>query len=304
MTPFLSLKTKGDYKMITAQLVKELRDRTGAGMLDCKKALEATNGDVSAAIDYLREKGIAKAEKKADRVAAEGLCNVVINGNDAVVFELNSETDFVSKNDQFLALLDQVGQALIGSTVTNTEEALALEVNGKSIDIILKEATATIGENITLRRVSRVTKSDAQGFGSYKHMGGRIVALTVLEKADEETAKDVSMHVAAQKPQYLNRDQVDQETLDHERHVLTQQALAEGKPANIVEKMIEGRLNKFLKDITLVDQPFVKDPDQTVAQYLTSKNNQVLSFVRLEVGEGIEKKQEDFAAEVMSQVRK
>ncbi len=304
MTPFLSLKTKGDYKMITAQLVKELRDRTGAGMLDCKKALEATNGDVSAAIDYLREKGIAKAEKKADRVAAEGLCNVVINGNDAVVFELNSETDFVSKNDQFLALLDQVGQALIGSTVTNTEEALALEVNGKSIDIILKEATATIGENITLRRVSRVTKSDAQGFGSYKHMGGRIVALTVLEKADEETAKDVSMHVAAQKPQYLNRDQVDQETLDHERHVLTQQALAEGKPANIVEKMIEGRLNKFLKDITLVDQPFVKDPDQTVAQYLSSKNNQVLSFVRLEVGEGIEKKQEDFAAEVMSQVRK
>jgi len=304
MTPFLSFNIKGDYKMITAQLVKELRDRTGAGMLDCKKALEATNGDVSAAIDYLREKGIAKAEKKADRVAAEGLCNVVINGNDAVVFELNSETDFVSKNDQFLALLDQVGQALIGSTVTNTEEALALDINGKTVDIVLKEATATIGENITLRRVSRVTKSDAQGFGSYKHMGGRIVSLTVLEKADEETAKDVSMHVAAQKPQYLNRDQVDQQTLDHERHVLTQQALAEGKPANIVEKMIEGRLNKFLKDITLVDQPFVKDPDQTVAQYLTSKNNQVLSFVRLEVGEGIEKKQEDFAAEVMSQVRK
>jgi len=290
--------------MITAQLVKELRDRTGAGMLDCKKALEATNGDVSAAVDYLREKGIAKAEKKSDRIAAEGLCNVVIKDNEAVIYELNSETDFVSKNEQFLSLLDQVGNALMNSSVANTEAALALEVDGKSVAILLKEATATIGENMTLRRVSRVTKTSEQQFGFYKHMGGRIVALSVLEKADEETAKDISMHVAAQKPQFLDRHHVDAETLEHERHILTQQALAEGKPANIVEKMIEGRLNKFLKDITLVDQPFVKDPDQTVAQYLTSKNNQVLSFVRLEVGEGIEKKQEDFAAEVMSQVRK
>jgi elongation factor Ts len=290
--------------MITAQLVKELRDRTGAGMLDCKKALEATEGDVSAAVDYLREKGIAKAEKKSDRIAAEGLCNVVIKDNEAVIYELNSETDFVSKNEQFLSLLDQVGNALMNSSVANTEAALALEVDGKSVAILLKEATATIGENMTLRRVSRVTKTSEQQFGSYKHMGGRIVALSVLEKADEETAKDISMHVAAQKPQFLDRHHVDAETLEHERHILTQQALAEGKPANIVEKMIEGRLNKFLKDITLVDQPFVKDPDQTVAQYLTSKNNQVLSFVRLEVGEGIEKKQEDFAAEVMSQVRK
>lgn len=289
--------------MITAQLVKELRDRTGAGMLDCKKALEATNGDVSAAVDYLREKGIAKAEKKADRIAAEGLCNVVISENEAVVFELNSETDFVSKNEQFLSLLNKVGQTIISSNASKTEEALLLNVNGQTLDILLKEATATIGENITLRRVSRVTKLDAQGFGAYKHMGGRIVALTLLEKADEETAKDISMHVAAQKPQYLNRNHVDTETLEHERHILTQQALAEGKPANIVEKMIEGRLNKFLKDITLVDQPFVKDPDQTVTQYLASKNNQVLSFVRLEVGEGIEKKQEDFATEVMNQVR-
>lgn len=290
--------------MITAQLVKELRDRTGAGMLDCKKALEATEGDVSAAVDYLREKGIAKAEKKSDRIAAEGLCNVVIKDNEAVIYELNSETDFVSKNEQFLSLLDQVGNALMNSSVANTEAALALEVDGKSVAILLKEATATIGENMTLRRVSRVTKTSEQQFGFYKHMGGRIVALSVLEKADEETAKDISMHVAAQKPQFLDRHHVDAETLEHERHILTQQALAEGKPANIVEKMIEGRLNKFLKDITLVDQPFVKDPDQTVAQYLTSKNNQVLSFVRLEVGEGIEKKQEDFAAEVMSQVRK
>lgn len=290
--------------MITAQLVKELRDKTGAGMLDCKKALEATEGDVAAAVDYLREKGIAKAAKKADRIAAEGLCNVVISRNEAIVFELNSETDFVSKNDQFLNLLDQVGEALINSQVTNTEEALALATNGKTIEVLLKEATATIGENITLRRVSRVVKNDTQGFGSYKHMGGRIVALVVLDQKDDDTAKDISMHVAAQKPQYLDRNQVDAETLEHERHVLTQQALAEGKPANIVEKMIVGRLNKFLKEITLVDQPFVKDPDQTVSQYVSSKQNKVVSFLRLEVGEGIEKKQEDFAAEVMSQVRK
>lgn len=290
--------------MITAQLVKELRDKTGAGMLDCKKALEATEGDVAAAVDYLREKGIAKAAKKADRIAAEGLCNVVISRNEAIVFELNSETDFVSKNDQFLNLLDQVGEALINSKVTNTEEALALATNGKTIEVLLKEATATIGENITLRRVSRVVKNDAQGFGSYKHMGGRIVALVVLDQKDDDTAKDISMHVAAQKPQYLDRNQVDAETLEHERHVLTQQALSEGKPANIVEKMIVGRLNKFLKEITLVDQPFVKDPDQTVSQYVSSKQNKVVSFLRLEVGEGIEKKQEDFAAEVMSQVRK
>jgi elongation factor Ts len=290
--------------MITAQLVKELRDKTGAGMLDCKRALEATEGDVAAAVDYLREKGIAKAAKKADRIAAEGLCNVVVSKNEAIVFELNSETDFVSKNDQFLSLLDQVGEALINSQVTNTEEALALATNGKTIEVLLKEATATIGENITLRRVSRVVKNDAQGFGSYKHMGGRIVALVVLDQKDDDTAKDISMHVAAQKPQYLDRNQVDAETLEHERYVLTQQALAEGKPANIVEKMIEGRLNKFLKEITLVDQPFVKDPDQTVSQYVSSKQNKVVSFLRLEVGEGIEKKQEDFAAEVMSQVRK
>jgi elongation factor Ts len=290
--------------MITAQLVKELRDKTGAGMLDCKRALEATEGDVAAAVDYLREKGIAKAAKKADRIAAEGLCNVVVSKNEAIVFELNSETDFVSKNDQFLSLLDQVGEALINSQVTNTEEALALATNGKTIEVLLKEATATIGENITLRRVSRVVKNDAQGFGSYKHMGGRIVALVVLDQKDDDTAKDISMHVAAQKPQYLDRNQVDAETLEHERHVLTQQALSEGKPANIVEKMIVGRLNKFLKEITLVDQPFVKDPDQTVSQYVSSKQNKVVSFLRLEVGEGIEKKQEDFAAEVMSQVRK
>lgn len=283
---------------ITAQMVKELRERTGAGMLDCKKALEENNGDLEKAIDYLREKGIAKAAKKAGRVAAEGLCNVVVKDNQAVIYEVNSETDFVAKNKQFLDLIDVIGEALIESEVTNTEEALALLVNGKTIEVLLADATATIGEKISLRRVSRVQKTNEQGFGAYKHMGGRIAVLAVVAKDDAEVGKDIAMHVAAQKPLYLDRTQVNQETLDHEKHVLTQQALLEGKPENIVEKMVIGRLNKYLQDICLVDQGFVKDPDQKVSAYLKSNNNQVLSFIRLEVGEGIEKKEEDFAAEV------
>ena len=283
---------------ITALMVKELRERTGAGMLDCKNALEHTNGNMEKAIDYLREKGIAKAAKKAGRIAAEGLCNVIVSGNEAVIFELNSETDFVAKNKQFLELLDTVATALITSSVQTTEEALTLTVNGKTIEVLLADATATIGEKISLRRVTRVVKQDAQGFGAYKHMGGRIAVLAVVSKDDQEVAKDIAMHVAAQKPLYLDRSQVNQETLEHERHVLTQQALAEGKPANIVDKMVIGRLNKYLQDICLVDQGFVKDPDQKVSDYLKSHQNQVLSFIRLEVGEGIEKKEEDFAAEV------
>lgn len=283
---------------VTAQMVKELRERTGAGMLDCKKALEENNGDIDKAIDYLREKGIAKAAKKAGRIAAEGLCNVVIKDNEAIIYELNSETDFVAKNKQFLDLIDMIGEALIESNVSNTEEALALIVNGKSVELLLADATATIGEKIQLRRVTRVQKTNEQGFGAYKHMGGRIAVLAVLAKDDQEVGKDIAMHVAAQKPLYLDRTQVNQETLDHEKHVLTQQALLEGKPENIVEKMVIGRLNKYLQDICLVDQGFVKDPDQKVSAYLKSNNNQVLSFVRLEVGEGIEKKEEDFAAEV------
>jgi elongation factor Ts len=289
---------------VTAQMVKELRQRTGAGMLDCKKALEKNDGDIEKSIDFLREKGMASAAKKAGRIAAEGLCNVVLEGNEAVIYELNSETDFVSKNKQFLDLIDTIGAVLIASNAKNTEEALAVESNGTTVETLLIDATATIGEKLSLRRVSRVVKEDAQEFGAYKHMGGRIAVLAVLENQDEEVSKDMAMHIAAQNPRYLNRTQVDQETLEHEKHILTQQALLEGKPANIVEKMVIGRLNKFLKDICLVDQPFVKDPDQTVAQYLKAHKNNVLSFIRLEVGEGIEKKEEDFAAEVAAQIRK
>ena len=283
---------------ITAKLVKELRDITGAGMMDCKKALQETNGDVSAAVDYLRERGIAQAAKKAGRIAAEGLANVVVEGNKAVVFELNSETDFVAKNKDFLALLDQVGNLILNSNATNAEEALALDVEGITLETLLANATAKIGEKITLRRVTVIVKEDGQGFGNYSHMGGKIVALTVVAKDNEEVAKDVAMHVAASNPKFLNRDSVDADVLEHEKQVLTNQALQEGKPANIVEKMIVGRLNKFLQDICLVDQPFVKDGDITVKQYLKNNDNDVISFVRIEVGEGIEKREEDFAAEV------
>lgn len=283
---------------VTAKMVKELRDKTGAGMLDCKKALVETDGNIENAIDYLREKGIMKAQKKSGRVAAEGLCNIVVEGNEAVIYELNSETDFVAKNEKFLNLLDQVGQAIIKSDATDTESALKADANGKTVSDLLVEATATIGEKISLRRVSRVTKTDDQGFGSYLHQGGRIATLTVVGNDDAEVAKNVAMHVAANNPKYLDRNQVDAETLEHEKHVLTQQALQEGKPANIVEKMVIGRLNKFLKEVCLVDQPYVKDPDLTVAKYLKAANNNVVSFNRLAVGEGVEKKECDIVEAV------
>lgn len=288
---------------VTAQMVKELREKTGAGMLDCKKALEETNGIIEDAITWLREKGISKAAKKADRVAAEGLCNVVTSGNTALLFELNSETDFVAKNEKFLELLESLSQGLLTSDVTDTEGALALVLEGKTVTELLSSATATIGEKITLRRVSKVVKTDSQSFGAYKHQGGRIVSLTVLEGSDEETAKDVAMHVAAINPRFLDQSQISEAEVEKERAILTQEALNEGKPANIVEKMVVGRLNKFLQEICLVNQPFVKNPDLTVAKYVESKKGKVVSFSRLEVGEGIEKVESDFAAEVMAQVK-
>ncbi|MDY0211040.1 MAG: translation elongation factor Ts [Acholeplasma sp.] len=294
---------------ITAQQVKQLRDVTGAGMLDCKKALEQTDGDIDAAVTYLREKGIAKAAKKADRIAAEGLCNFVIDGNVAVLYELNSETDFVSKNDKFLVLLEKVGQAILANGSNNTEEALKGLSNGVSIETVLSEATATIGEKITLRRVTRIVKEDNQLFGAYKHMGGRIVSLAILNGGNDQVAKDIAMHVAAQKPLYLDQSQISSETIAKEKDILVHQAMEENaneakpKPQNIIEKMVEGRLNKQLKEICLVNQPFVKNPDETVEQYVKNAKATVVSFIRLEVGEGIEKKEVDFAKEVMEQAK-
>jgi elongation factor Ts len=287
---------------ISAKLVKELRDKTGAGMMDCKKALTATDGNIDAAIDWLREKGIAKAAKKQSRIAAEGLCNVLVNGNEAVVFELNCETDFVAKNDNFQTLIDEIGEVILSSNAANLEDALQVVTNGKTLETVLVEATARIGEKISLRRVTRVVKTDSASFGAYKHMGGKIVSLTVVDNVDEEVAKDVSMHVAAINPKYLDPSQISEDVIAHEKQVLTNEALNEGKPANIVEKMVLGRLNKYLKEICLVNQPFVKDPDVTVEKFVKQNGGTIQSFLRLEVGEGIEKRQDDFASEVMSQV--
>jgi elongation factor Ts len=287
---------------ISAKLVKELRDKTGAGMMDCKKALTATDGDLDLAVDWLREKGIAKAAKKQSRIAAEGLCNVLVNGNEAIIYELNSETDFVAKNENFDILINKLGNAILNSKATNLEEALQVELDGKTIDTIIVEATASIGEKISLRRVTRLVKEETASFGAYKHMGGKIVALTIVDGVNDEVAKDVAMHVAAINPKYLNSDEISEEVIAHEKQVLTNEALNEGKPANIVEKMVVGRLNKYLKEICLVNQPFVKNPDLTVEKFVKANNGSIVKFIRLEVGEGIEKRVEDFAAEVMNQV--
>jgi len=291
---------------ITAQMVKELREKTGAGMMDCKKALTETDGNMDAAIDYLREKGIAKAAKKGDRIAAEGLTFIQIEGNEAVILEVNSETDFVAKNEGFQVLVKELASHLLAKKPATVEEALAQTMdNGSTVDAYINEAIAKIGEKLTLRRFEVKTKTDADAFGGYLHMGGRIGVLTVLEgSTDEAAAKDVAMHIAALKPLYVNRDQVTAEEIERERKVLTEQALNEGKPEAIVAKMVEGRLGKFFEDICVLDQTFVKNPDQKVGQFIASTGGTLTSFVRFEVGEGIEKKVDNFAEEVMSQVKK
>ena len=288
---------------ITASLVKELRERTGAGMMDCKKALTQTDGDIDAAIDYLRENGIAKAAKKADRIAAEGLSYIEVKGNKAVILEINSETDFVAKNEKFVALVKNVAEAILAAEPATLEEALQVEAQGGTVEAVINEGIATIGEKLSLRRFEVVTKSDADAFGAYSHMGGRIGVLTLVEgSTDEEAAKDVAMHIAALAPKYLDESEVPADVLEHEKKVLTEQALNEGKPANIVEKMIVGRINKFLEEITVVKQKFVKDDSFTVEKFVASKGGKLTKFVRYEVGEGIEKREDNFAEEVMSQV--
>lgn len=291
---------------ITAQQVKELREKTGAGMMDCKKALTETDGDMDKAIDLLREKGIAKAAKKADRIAAEGSTLIKTDGNKGVILEVNSETDFVAKNEGFKELLNTLADHLLANAPADVEEAMAQKMeNGSTVEEYITSAVAKIGEKITLRRFTVLTKDDNSAFGAYLHMGGRIGVLTVLNgTTDEETAKDIAMHVAAVNPRYISRDQVSEEERNHERQILTQQALQEGKPENIVAKMVEGRLNKFFEEICLLDQAFVKNPDEKVKQVIAAKNATVQTFVRYEVGEGIEKRQENFAEEVMNQVKK
>ncbi|MCY8372085.1 translation elongation factor Ts [Bacillus haynesii] len=291
---------------ITAQMVKELREKTGAGMMDCKKALTETDGNMDKAIDLLREKGIAKAAKKADRIAAEGLTLIKTDGNTGVILEVNSETDFVAKNEGFKELLNDLADHILAEKPESVETAMAQKMaNGSTVEEYITSAVAKIGEKITLRRFAVLTKGDDAAFGAYLHMGGKIGVLTVLNgTTDEETARDIAMHVAAVNPRFISRDQVSEEEANREREILTQQALQEGKPENIVAKMVEGRLNKYFEEICLLDQAFVKNPDEKVKQVVAAKNATVETFVRYEVGEGIEKRQENFAEEVMNQVKK
>ena len=288
--------------MSIAQLVKELRERTGAGMMDCKKALEATGEDMDKAIDWLRENGIAKAAKKGDRVASEGLTKIYEEGNKAILLELNSETDFVAKNEQFLELLDKLAENILKSEAKTVEEASTITIDGETIDDIIINATATIGEKISLRRFEILTKNDDEQFVTYSHMGGRIGVVVVVKGDNEETSRQVAMHIAASNPQYLDETQIDPEVLKHEEEILRKEALNEGKPENIVDNMVKGRMQKFKKEICLLDQPFVIDPDLTVQKALENNGLVITSFARYEVGEGIEKEEVDFAAEVAAQL--
>lgn len=288
---------------ITAAQVKELRDRTGAGMMDSKKALVKADGDIEKAIDLLKESGVAKAAKKSGRIAAEGLAEYAIDGNNAVLTEINSETDFVSSNDKFIKLVDDVTKAILAAKPANVEDALKAPMGDTTIGAAITNLTAVIGEKITLRRFDLVSKTDDEVFGAYKHNGGAIVALVTLKGGNAEAAKNIAMHVAAINPEYLDRDQVPADALERQKEIFTKETINEGKPEKIVPKIVEGRLNKYLSEITLVDQPYVKDSDMTVAQYAKSQNATVANFIRYEVGEGIEKKQEDFAAEVREQMK-
>ena len=290
---------------ITAKLVKELRDMTGVGMMDAKKALVEVEGDIDKAVDFLREKGLAKAAKKADRIAAEGVTATYVDGNTAALIELNSETDFVAKNDKFQALVATVVKAIAQAKPATMEEALAVKVGDKTIEELILEGTTVIGEKFSLRRFEVLSKADGDAFGEYLHMGGRIGVLTVIEGSDDSVAaKDVAMHVAAINPRYVSREDVSEEDYKHEEKIQTEIALNEGKPANIVEKMIKGRMNKYLAEISLTEQAFVKNPDQTVAEFVASKGGKVKTFVRYEVGEGMEKRQDNFADEVAAQMGK
>ncbi|MCC8439119.1 MULTISPECIES: translation elongation factor Ts [Leuconostoc] len=288
---------------ITAAQVKELRDKTSVGMMDAKKALVEADGDLDKAIDLLREKGMAKAAKKGDRVAAEGMTAVAVKGNRAAIIELNSETDFVAGNAEFNELLRAVANAIVEFAPADVEAALALEVEaGQTLNDKIVGTTQITGEKITLRRFTVVEKSDSENFGSYSHLAGSISALVVVDGASEAAAKDIAMHVAAIAPQYVSDDQVPAEVVAKEKEVqLASEDLA-GKPDNIKEKMVDGRIKKFLAEISLLDQPFVKNGDQTVAQFIDSQNGSVKSFVRYQVGDGLEKKVTDLAEEVAKQL--
>lgn len=291
---------------ITAKMVKELREKTGAGMMDCKKALNETDGDMEKAIDWLRENGIAKSAKKAGRVAAEGLTRVAVNGNTAVLFEVNSETDFVSKNEQFLDLLNTLQEAFLTATPATLEEALNVQLADGTVNDAIVSATATIGEKITLRRVAVVNKEDAQVFGAYMHNKGAISALILLNGGNDQVAKDLAMQVASMRPVYVSQKDIPAEVVAHEEEVqkkiIAEDPKMAGKPEKMIEGILKGKVSKHFQEECLLDQEFFLDSKKKVSGYLKENNADVVNFIRFQVGEGIEKKEEDFAAEVAAQM--
>ena len=289
--------------MISASLIKDLREKTGAGMLDCKKALEENGGDIDKAIDWLREKGISKAAKKADRIAAEGVAAILVDGNDAVILEMNAETDFVAKNEKFQNLVKSILEAIIKSEANTLEEVMELPCEDGTVNDLIVSRTATIGDKLSLRRFNRVTKKDDETFGEYIHMGGKIAVLIVTEGTTGEVAKDVAMHAAAMRPTYVRPEDVPASEVEKEREVLKEQAINEGKPAEIAEKMVEGRVKKFFKEICLEEQPFVKDGDIDVKTFVKNNGGVIKEMYRFEVGEGMQKREENFAEEVMKQMK-
>ena len=289
--------------MFKAEDVKILRERTNAGMMDCKKALEASNGDMDKAIDWLRENGKAKAAKKEARIAAEGTTKIVQNDNTTVIIEMNSETDFVASNAEFKTAVDEIANAILSSDVQTIEEANELTIDGVSVHDYIVNLTAKIGEKLTFRRFARISKSTDECIGVYSHMGGRIGVVALLKGNNVEVAKDVAMHTAAMNPGYVTREDELEDVKAHEESVIKAEVMKEGKPENIAEKMVAGRMNKFFKENCLVEQEFIKDSSMTVGDYVKNNGCEIVSITRFEVGEGIEKKEENFAQEVMSQIQ-
>lgn len=289
--------------MFSASDIKELRERTGAGMLDCKKALEENNGEMEAAIDWLREKGISKAAKKESRIAAEGTTEILVKDNKAVIIEVNSETDFVAKNEEFRSFVKNLAETVINSDAKTIEEALELKtVDGTVSDTIIN-ITAKIGEKISFRRFVIVEKTDNEVFGAYSHMGGKIGVIVLINGTNEDVAKDVAMHVAAMNPGYLVREEVPTDVLDKEKEIIKEQLLNEGKPADRIENIMTGKVNKYYSDVCLTEQVFIKAEDkETVGTFVKNNGGVIKMMVRYEVGEGIAKREENFAEEVMNQI--
>ena len=289
--------------MFSASDVKNLREKTGAGMLDCKKALDECQGDIEKAVDWLREKGIAKAAKKTDRIAAEGLAWVFENGNKALVLEVNSETDFVAKNEEFKNFVNIVGEAILNSNAKTMEEAKNIEVNGETIESLTIALTAKIGEKISVRRFETLEKNDDEVFGSYIHMGGRIASLVKITGNDANVAREVAMHAAAMRPLYVNESMVPADVLEKEKAIMRQELLNEGKPADKIDNILVGKVRKYYEEVCLENQIYVKaENKETVGKFLENNNSKLVSMIRFEVGEGMEKRNENFADEVMSQI--